>query len=99
MSRSDLVFVVLPFVVAFALGFAFFLLVRRRGSMWKPWWGSPWLWLAVCLLSVILGVLVWPGLFGGVLLFLPFAWIGRRRSGPRMDPRTNGHSPSGGPRA
>jgi hypothetical protein len=40
---------------------------------------------------VILGIFVWPGLFGGVVLFLPFAWISRPRS-PDVDPRSNGHS-------
>jgi hypothetical protein len=49
------------------------------------------LWLGVCAASLVLGFTVWPGLFGGTFLFLPFVWIGRtRRDG--IDPTSNGHS-------
>jgi hypothetical protein len=96
MSRSDAIYLVLPFVVAFALGFAFVTVYRRRGGSSRPWWGDPWLWLALCAVSVVLGVLVWPGLFGGVFLFLPFVWIRRPSRTPRMDPRSNGHTGSEG---
>ncbi len=58
----------------------------------RPWWGNPWLWVAVCATSILLGVFVWPGLFGVVVFVFPFVWIGRPRRGPRMDPRTNGHT-------
>ena len=44
-----------------------------------PWWGNPWLWLGVAALSVLLGIVVWPGLFGGTFLLLPFGWIRRPR--------------------
>ncbi len=98
MSRSAVLTVVLPFVVAFALGFASFTMFRRGNPGRRPWWGSPWLWLGVCVISIVLGVLVWPWLFGGVFLFLPFVWIGRRPGGTRMDPRTNGHARSNGER-
>jgi len=57
----------------------------------RPWWGNPLLWIGVCLVFLALGF-VWHGLFGGVFLFLPFVWVFRPRSEPRMDPRTNGHS-------
>ena len=30
-------------------------------------------------LSVVLGIYVWPGLFGGTLLLLPFVWVRRPR--------------------
>jgi hypothetical protein len=63
-----------------------------------PWWGNPWLWLSVCAGFVVLGLFVWPGLFGGTFLFLPFVWVWRPRRATQMDPRTNGHShrdPSG----
>lgn len=63
--------------------------VRPRS---RPWWGSPWLWLGVCGVFAVLGLFVWPGLFGGTFLFLPFVWVWRPRRGPAMDPRTNGHS-------
>lgn len=41
---------------------------------------------------LVLGIFVWPGLFGGPIIFLPFLWIGRERKG--MDPRANGHGRS-----
>lgn len=46
----------------------------------RPWWGNPLFWLAVSAVSIVLGLLVWPQLFGGVFLFLPFIWIGGRKS-------------------
>ncbi len=58
----------------------------------RPWWGSPWVWVAVCAISILLGLYVWPGLFGVVVFVFPFVWIGRPRREPRMDPRTNGHT-------
>ena len=42
----------------------------------------------------LLGVFVWPGLFGGMFLFLPFVWVWRPRRPPPVDPRTNGHARS-----
>jgi hypothetical protein len=56
----------------------------------RPWWGNPWLWVLVSLASVVLGIFVWPGLFGGTFLFLPFIWVWRPRRRD-VDPRTNGH--------
>ena len=58
----------------------------------RPWWGSPWLWVAVSGVSLVLGFFVWPGLFGGAFIVLPFVWIRRPRREQRMDPRTNGHT-------
>ena len=58
----------------------------------RPWWGNPLIWVGACLVSLVLGLVVWPGLFGGVFVFLPFVWISRPRHEPRMDPRTNGHT-------
>jgi hypothetical protein len=43
------------------------------------------------LASVVLGIFVWPGLFGGTFLFLPFIWVWRPRRGREGDPRSNGH--------
>jgi hypothetical protein len=57
----------------------------------RPWWGNPWLWVLVSLASVALGIFVWPGLFGGTFLFLPFIWVWRPRRGRDGDPRSNGH--------
>jgi hypothetical protein len=61
----------------------------------RPWWGNPWLWLVVCGVFVVLGLVVWRGLFGGTVVFLPFVWIWRPRRAPVVDPRTNGHSRRG----
>ena len=58
----------------------------------RPWWGNPWLWVVVCLVFVVLGIYVWPGLFGVTFLFLPFIWVWRPRRGRDIDPRTNGHA-------
>ena len=57
----------------------------------RPWWGNPWLWLSFSVGFVLLGIFVWPGLFGGTFFFLPFIWIWRPRRGRDVDPRTNGH--------
>jgi hypothetical protein len=65
---------------------------RPRPPIDRPWWGNPWLWVGVCAVSILLGLYVWPGLFGGVVLVLPFVWIGRPHHEPKMDPRTNGHT-------
>ena len=56
----------------------------------RPWWGNPWLWVGVSVAFVVLGIYVWPGLFGGTFLFLPFIWVWRPRRRD-VDPRTNGH--------
>jgi hypothetical protein len=58
----------------------------------RPWWGNPWLWVAVCGVFVVLGLFVWPWLFGGTFLFLPFVWVWRPRPRRRIDPRANGHA-------
>lgn len=50
----------------------------------RPWWGNPLVWAGVALVFVLLGVFVWPQLFGGVFIFLPFFWI--------MMPRRRRHS-------
>jgi hypothetical protein len=65
--------------------------LRDRAPPERPWWGSPWLWVLVSLASVVLGIFVWPGLFGGTFLFLPFIWVWRPRRGRDGDPRSNGH--------
>ena len=57
----------------------------------RPWWGNPWLWLAIGIVFVLLGLYVWPGLFGGTFFFLPFIWVWRPRRGHDVDPRANGH--------
>lgn len=64
----------------------------RSPARERPWWGNPWLWVVVCLTFAVLGLVVWPGLFGGTFLLLPFVWIRRSRREADMDPRTNGHT-------
>jgi hypothetical protein len=65
----------------------------------RPWWGNPWLWLAVGVVFVLLGLYVWPGLFGGTFFFLPFIWVWRPRRGRAVDPRANGHEKREDPRS
>jgi hypothetical protein len=59
---------------------------RNRGirDPQQPWWGSPVVWVAGSLAFVLLGVFVFPRLFGFTILFLPFLLarsFGRRRPG------------------
>ena len=115
MTLPEVLLVLLPFVVAIALGLGFLLVFGQRGTTHeamrrraqlaepdlatpirdrpppsRPWWGNPGIWLVVCAAFVLLGLFVWPGLFGGTFFFLPFVWIWRPRRRP-VDPRTNGH--------
>jgi hypothetical protein len=69
---------------------------RDRPVAGRPWWGNPWIWLGACAVFLLLGIVVWPGLFGGTFLFLPFVWIWRPRRTRPVDPRTNGHGRQGG---
>ncbi|MBI3648467.1 MAG: hypothetical protein HY240_06955, partial [Actinobacteria bacterium] len=52
-------------------------------------WGNPWLWLGVCAVFVVLGLFVFPKLFGFTFLFLPFVWMGRRGRAPDQPDRSN----------
>jgi hypothetical protein len=67
-----------------------------RPSPARPWWDRPWLWVGACAVFLALGLLVWPGLFGGVFLFLPFVWVRRPRRTPTVDPRSNGRGTHAG---
>ena len=69
---------------------------RDRAEQRRPWWGSPWIWVGVSAVSVVLGLLVWRGLLGGVFLFIPFVWLSRSKA-PTVDPRSNGHAKRDGP--
>jgi 4-aminobutyrate aminotransferase len=69
---------------------------RDRAEPRRPWWGNPWIWVGVSAVSVALGLLVWPGLLGGVFLFIPFVWLSRSKA-PAVDPRSNGHAKRDGP--
>jgi hypothetical protein len=97
---------VLPFVTMAILTAGFVVVFRQRSAARRaalttpgarpaatsrPWWGDPLLWVGVAVVSVILGVFVWPGLFGFTFIALPFVWW-RRPKPTSGDPRTNGHS-------
>lgn len=117
--RDATVYTILPFVVALALGLAFWAMFRRHsplrrrlsgaaggqggrpphaGGPPRPWWGRPALWITVSVVSLILGLLVSPKLFGGVIIFLPFLWVGGwpRRSRRPPDPSQNGRRSGNG---
>ena len=64
---------------------------RRPDLPARPWWANPLLWIGVGLLSVLLGVFVWPWLFGFTFFALPLVWWGRPKT-PSIDPRSNGHT-------
>ena len=62
----------------------------------RPWWGNPWLWVGVSASFVVLGLVLWRPLLGGVFLFVPFVWISRPKASA-VDPRSNGHARREGP--
>jgi hypothetical protein len=64
---------------------------RDPGQLGRQWWGNPWVWVGISAVSVVLGLVVWRGLFGGVFLFVPFVWLSRSKA-PGVDPRSNGHA-------
>jgi len=101
------IYAVLPFVTMAVLTFGFVVVFRQRAAARRataahgppepaepprPWWGNPWLWLAICAAAVLLGVYVWPGLFALVLIVVPLGVLQRPTRRPRVDPRSNGHS-------
>ena len=100
------VYAVLPFVTMAVLTVGFIVVFRQRSAARRvtmagtplrvgsqdPWWANPWVWLGVALVSVLLGIFVWPGLFGFMFIVIPFMWIRRPRRRPPVDPRRNGHA-------
>jgi uncharacterized membrane protein YraQ (UPF0718 family) len=99
------VYAILPFLTMAVLTVGFIVVFRQRAKTRRalgtarapsitpspPWWLQPWVWIAIVLVAVVLGTLVWPGFYALVLVVVPIAW--RRRPGrmPTVDPRTNGH--------
>ncbi|MGZ5212864.1 MAG: hypothetical protein ACXWEJ_00830 [Actinomycetota bacterium] len=69
---------------------------RDPGQQRRPWWANPWLWVGISAGCVVLGLVVWRGLLGGVLLFVPSVWLSRSKA-PTVDPRSNGHAKREGP--
>ena len=99
------VYAIVPFVTMAVLTFGFVLVFRQRAaarrasasadrlppSPPRPWWGSPWLWVAITVVAVLLGALVWVGWYALVLVVVPLVVLQRPARAPRVDPRTNGH--------
>jgi hypothetical protein len=73
-----------------------------RGRRRRPLWGHPGLWLLASGAFVLLGVFVFPKLFGFTFVFLPFLWVGGllRRRPPEDGAPGGGAGPPGaeGPR-
>jgi hypothetical protein len=83
-SVSTLALILIPAVVFVAVAVGLIAL-RNRGvrDPQRPWWGSPAVWIAASAAFVLVGVFVFPRLFGFTILFLPFVLarsFGRRRS-------------------
>ena len=104
--RDAWIYAVLPFVTMAVLTFGLVVVFRQRSAARRdarrtdraelraaplPWWWNAWLLLAIGLVSLLLGIFVWPWLFGFTFVALPFIWIKRPRP-PTVDPRTNGHA-------
>ncbi len=89
---------VVIFVALMAIGFLglyrAFRFVEGHWGPWseehrseRPWWGSPWTWLPVIVVLLVLGVFVAPRYLGGVVILLPFVWL--------VGPRSRGGRPRG----
>ena len=100
------IYAVLPFVTMAILTAGFVVVFRQRAAARRaalgapprrpdatarPWWANPLLWLSLGLASVLLGVFVWPWLFGFTFILVPVVWW-RRPKTPSIDPRSNGHT-------
>jgi hypothetical protein len=73
-------------------------LVRRDPS--PPWWGRPGVWILASAGFVLLGLFVFPRLFGFTFVFLPLLWVGGLRRGrSSADERRGPPDPPGGPDA
>jgi hypothetical protein len=80
---STLALILIPAAIFVAL-VAGVVALRDRGMRdpARPWWGSPAVWIAGSIAFVLVGVFVFPRLFGFTILFLPFFLarsFGRRR--------------------
>ena len=100
------VYAILPFLTMAVLTVGFVIAFRQRAKArralgarpgrsttpTKPWWMQPAAWAGVVVLALVLGTLVWPGLYALGLVVVPVAWRARPRRTPRVDPRSNGHA-------
>ena len=98
------VYAIIPFLTMAVLTFGVVVVVRQRaasrhasGTVERPtrprsWWGSPWLWIGITVVAVLLGAFVWMGLYALVLVVVPLVVWQRPARGPAVDPRTNGHA-------
>ena len=50
-------------------------------SQERPWWGNPLVWIGISVVFLLLGLFVAPRFLPGVIVFVPFIWISRFRSG------------------
>ena len=99
-------YAILPFVTMAVLRFGFVVVFRQRAAARRasapaersaptparPWWGNPWLWIAITVASVVLGAFVGVGFYALVLVVVPLVVLQRPRRGRPVDPRTNGHA-------
>jgi ABC-type Fe3+ transport system permease subunit len=100
------VYAIIPFLTMAVLTFGVVVVVRQRAASRResaslerstrprprPWWGSPWLWIGITVVAVLLGAFVWIGLYALVLVVVPLVVWQRPARGPAVDPRTNGHA-------
>ncbi len=100
------VYAIIPFVTMAVLSFGVVVVVRQRAASrrtsasterstptrHRPWWGSPWLWVAITVAAVVLGAFVWVGLYALVLVVVPLVVWQRPARSSAVDPRTNGHA-------
>ena len=98
------VYAIIPFLTMAVLTFGVVVVVRQRAASRsapaslersprpRPWWGSPWLWIGITVVAVLLGAFVWVGLYALVLVVVPLVVWQRPNRGPAVDPRTNGHA-------
>ena len=98
------VYAIIPFVTMAVLTFGFVVVFRQRAASrrtsssaarsapTRPWWGSPWLWIVITVVAVVLGAFVWVWLYALVLAVVPLVVWQRPARGPAVDPRTNGHA-------
>lgn len=107
MTPDDVwVYAIIPFLTMAVLTSGVVVVVRQRAALRRtsasadrspatrprPWWGSPWLWIGITVVAVVLGAFVRVWLYALVLVVVPLVVWQRPGRGPAVDPRTNGHA-------